>query len=255
MNIFRFIALLFISIGCTQFVSAQDSPETETKKADDSWKFTVTPYIWMSSIKGNLTVVDQDIPVDLNFAKDILSNLKMGAMVHAEAKKNKLSLMLDIFYAKLGRDEQVAGALGNIRDVRLRLKETMFEGGLGYTFAQTGGFSLDALVGARFFNVTTNVKIDDVEFANTKFNFLDPYVGVRFLNDWNKWAIGGRVDIGGFGLGSEYSYKINGLIHYKFKESLVSSIGYQIYKPKYQKDMFEYNLGTEGFLLGLTFNF
>jgi hypothetical protein len=45
--------------------------------------------------------------------------------------------MLDIFYAKLGRDEQIAGALGNIRDVRLRLKETMFEGGLGYTFAQT----------------------------------------------------------------------------------------------------------------------
>ncbi|MDX5585964.1 MAG: hypothetical protein QNK20_13810 [Aureibaculum sp.] len=254
-NTFRLIALLLISIGCTQFVSAQDSLEAATKKADDSWKYTVTPYIWLSSIEGNLTVADQDIPVDLNFAKDLLSKLKMGAMVHAEAKKNKLSLMLDIFYAKLGTDENVAGALGNIRDVRLRLKQTMFEGGLGYTFAQTGGFSLDALAGARFFNVTTNVQIDDIEIANTKFNFLDPYVGMRFHNDWNKWAIGGRVDIGGFGLGSEYSYKINGLIHYKFKESLVASIGYQVYKPKYQEDMFEYNLGTEGFLLGLTFNF
>ena len=109
-NTFRLIALLLISIECTQFVSAQDSLEAATKKADDSWKYTVTPYIWLSSIEGNLTVADQDIPVDLNFAKDLLSKLKMGAIVHAEAKKNKLSLMLDIFYAKLGKDENVAGA-------------------------------------------------------------------------------------------------------------------------------------------------
>lgn len=253
MKTFRFIALFLISIGCAQLVSAQNSPETE--KTDDSWKFTVTPYVWMTGIKGDLTVADQEVPVDLNFANDLLSNLKMAAMVHAEAKKNKLAIMLDIFYAKLGSDGHVTGPMNNIRNVRVRLKETMIEGGLGYTFAQTGGFSADALAGVRFFDTNTNVKIDDVEIASTDFNFFDPYIGMRFLNDWTKWALRGRADIGGFGLGSEFSYKINGLISYKFTESLVASIGYQIYQPDYQEDLFKYNLANQGFLLGFTFGF
>lgn len=255
MNTFRFIVLFLISIGCMQFVSAQDSMETQSKNTDNSWKFTVTPYLWMTSIKGDLTVINQNIPVDLNFSEDVISNLKMAAMVHAEAKKNKLSFMLDIFYAKLGTDGQITGILNRTKNVKLRLKETMFEGGLGYTFAQTGGFSLDALVGLRYFNTNTNVKINDLEIANKDINFLDPYVGVRFLNEWNTWAIGGRADIGGFDIGSDYSYKINGLITYKFTNSFATSIGYQLYKPNYKKDKFEYNLANEGFLLGFTFGF
>ena len=55
----------------------------------------------------------------------------MGAMFHAEAKKNKVSFMQNIFYAKIGTDGQRTGFLNNTRDVRLRLKETMFEGGMG----------------------------------------------------------------------------------------------------------------------------
>jgi len=253
MKTLRCIALFLVSIGCAQLVSAQNSPETKT--TDDSWKFTVTPYVWMTGIKGDLIVEGQDTPVNLNFANDLLKNIKMGAMLHAEAKKNKLSFMVDVFYAKLGKDKNVTGPSNNSGSVRVRLKETMFEGGLGYTFAQSGRFSLDALVGARFFNTTTNVRIDDVEIADSKFNFLDPYVGVRFLNDWDKWVLRGRADIGGFGLGSEYSYKLNGFVGYKFKETLVLSLGYQIYQPDYKKGSSEYKLANEGFLLGFTIGF
>ena len=114
---------------------------------------------------------------------------------------------------------------------------------------------MDALLGARFFNTTVNVDADNTEIANEKFNFLDPYVGVRFLTDWEKWALRGRADIGGFGLGSEYSYKLNGFVSYKFKETLVLSLGYQIYQPFYKEDLFEYKLANEGFLLGFTIEF
>ena len=85
MKTLRCIVLFLVFMGCAQFVSAQNSPETE--KTDDSWKFTVTPYVWMTGIKGDLIVEGQDIPVNLNFANDLLSNIKMGAMLHAEAKK------------------------------------------------------------------------------------------------------------------------------------------------------------------------
>lgn len=255
MKTISFILILFLSLCSVQYLSAQEIQKTENNTTDDSWKFTVSPYVWMTNLKGNLTVINQNIPVDLNFSEDLLSNLKMAAMVHAEAKKNRLSFMIDIFYAKLGTDGQRTGILNNTRDVRLRLKETMFEGGLGYTFAQTGRFSMDALFGARYFNVNTNVKINDNVIADKDINFLDPYIGVRFINEWEKWSIRGRADIGGFDIGSHHSYKINGLISYKFSESFATSVGYQIYQPDYKKDKFRYNIANEGFLIGFTFGF
>jgi hypothetical protein len=254
-KIVRSLVLFLICIGCAQLVSAQNNMETNNDKTDNSWKFTVTPYAWLTGLNGNLTVLDQGVPVDLNFANDLLSNLKLAAMVHGEAKKNKFSFMVDAFYAKLGKDERVMGPSNNISDVRVRVKETLIEGGLGYTLAQTGRFSMDVLAGARFFDNSINVTIDDVEIPKLGFNFFDPYVGVRFVNDWNKWALRGRIDIGGFGLGSEYSYKFNGFVSYKFKETLVLSLGYQVFQPYYKEDLFEYKLANQGFLLGFTIGF
>ena len=214
------ILILIFTIVSSQFLSAQENHENEITKTDDSWEFTVSPYVWMSNIKGELTIINQNIPVDLKFG-DVLSNLKMAGMFHAEAKKNRLAFLINVFYAKLGADKKRTGILFT-QDIRLRLKETMFEGGLGYTFAQTGRFSLDVLAGLHYFNTNTNVKINDRVITDKDINFLDPYVGVRFLNEWNNWAIGGRADIGGFDIGSDHSYKINGLVTYKFSGSFAT---------------------------------
>ena len=249
------ILILLFTVVCNQLLSAQENTENQTNNTEDSWKFTVSPYVWMSNIKGDLTILYQNVPVDLKFGEDILSNLKMAAMVHAEAKKNRLSFMIDVFYAKLGTDKVRSGILNNTQKIKLNLKETMIEGGIGYTFAKTGGFSMDALVGLRYFNTNTNVKFNDQVVTDKDINFLDPYIGVRFLNEWKRWAIRGRADIGGFDIGSDHSYKINGLISYKFSESFATSVGYQIYQPDYKKDRFAYNLANEGFLIGFTFGF
>lgn len=247
--------LIIATLSCLPLAAYSQTETIELQPTDDSWKFTVTPYLWATSLNGKLVIADNNIPVELNFADDLLSSLKMGAMFHAEARKNKLSFMLDAFYAKLGEDSEVTGPLANTGDLRVRLKQTIIEGGLGYEFARTGSFSMEALAGGRFFDTNTNVKVNDVEIATTDFNFFDPYVGVRFVNEWNKVGISGRADIGGFGVGSEYSYKLNGILYYKFTETLISSIGYQLYRPDYEDGQFEYNIGNQGFLLGFTFGF
>ena len=248
------LLILLVTVSSFQFVSAQEVSENDTQKSDDSWEFKITPYLWLSNIKGDLSVINQNVPVDIEFT-DVLSNLKMAGMLHVEAKKNKWSFIVDAFYAKLGVDGQIKGILNRTKDVKLSVKESIIEGGLGYTFAQTGGFSMDALVGLRYFNVNTNVQINDNVIVDKDINFLDPYIGVRFLNEWNKWALSGRADIGGFDTGSDHSYKVNGLISYKFSKSFATSVGYQIYQPDYKEDKLEYNLANEGFLLGFTFGF
>ncbi len=246
--------IIYALIFCIPFFGISQV-ENETKSEDNSWNFSVTPYLWKTSLNGKVTVLNQeDIPVDLTFKDDIISNLKMAAMFHAEARKDRLSFMLDVFYAKLGEDSQLEGPI-NTHDTRVRLKQNLFEGGLGYTFARSGNFSLDALVGARFFDVNVNLEIDEVEVSKKDFNFLEPYIGVRFRNDWNKFSLGGRADIGGFGLGTEYSYKLNGYVGYQFTKLFGLTLGYQLYRPDYQEDNFVYNVGNQGFLLGFNFEF
>ena len=84
-------------------------------------------------------------------------------------------------------------------------------------------------------------------------NFLDPYIGVRLTNNWTKWSISSRAYRVGFDIGSEYSYKFNGLVTYKFSNSFATSVGCSLYKTKYKINSFQYNLAHEGFLLGFTF--
>lgn len=246
--------VLFVLIFSLSFVGFSQS-ETTSDKATDNWQFNVTPYLWMTGLKGEMTVLNKDVPVDLDFAGDILSNLKMAAMVHAEAKKGRFSIMLDVFYAKLGADGTLKQETIIERNLRVRLKQNMFEGGIGYTFAKTGGFSLDALVGARFFDVNTNTELNGVALSSRDFNFIEPYIGMRFQNNWEKWAVGGRIDAGGFGVGSEISYKYNLLVGYQFSELFGLNLGYQSYKPNYVDDLFVYNIASEGFLLGFNFKF
>lgn len=244
------LCLLVFSIPFVGF----SQTETVSNKSKDSWEFEVTPYLWMTSLNGSMTVLNNSVPVDLNFTNDILSNLKMAAMFHGEAKKNKLSIMLDIFYAKLGADSEINGIV-NENDIRVRLKQNMIEGGFGYTFVEVGDFKLDALAGVRFFDVNTNTQLNGTEVSTRDFNFVEPYIGMRFQNDWTKWAVGGRFDVGGFGISNdEISYKYNLLVGYKFTNTFGLDVGYQSYKPDYQDGAFGYNVASQGFILGFSFS-
>ena len=244
--------IVYIILFCIPFVGIAQSTK-EKQVTDQSWNFSVTPYLWMTSLKGDMTVLRKDIPVDAKFNDDILSNLKMAAMLHAEAKHNRLSIMLDAFYAKLGADGQLQDKIDTDHSVRLRIKETIIEAGIGYSFVKVHGFTLDALAGVRFFNLKSETEFDENEISSRDFDFVDPYVGMRFQNVWNKWSIGARIDVAGFGTGSEISYKYNALAGYQFTDLFGLSLGYQAFKPDYQDTGFKYNIGNEGFLLGFIF--
>ena len=114
---------------------------------------------------------------------------------------------------------------------------------------------MDALLGVRYFDATTDLEFKGNDILlNKDFDFVEPYVGMRFKNNWDKWAVGGRFDVGGFGVGSEVSYKYNAHIAYQFTDLFGLTLGYQAYKPNYQEERFKYNVGNEGFLLGFIFN-
>ena len=203
-------------------------------------------------MSGDITVMEQTASLDISFS-DLLKNLKMAAMIHTEAKNGKWSIMLDIVYAKLESSAEVQGLM-NENTITGTVKQTILELGAAYSFVEVNNFTLDALLGLRYYDLNLELDFETINTIKKGFNFTDPYVGVRFTNYWDKFGVGGRFDIGGFGIGSEISYKYNIFTEYKFSKLFQLQFGYQGYTPDYEDNNFEYNVTSAGFILGFNFS-
>lgn len=243
--------LTFLLLFCIPFLGFSQSETTqETQKS--SWEWNVTPNLWMMGMTGDITVVEQTVPLDVSFS-DLLKSLKMAAMIHTEAKHGKWSIMLDILYAKLESSGDAQGLI-NERSITGTVKQTVLELGASYSFAQVNNFTLDALLGGRYYDINVELDFENINTIKKGFNFIDPYVGLRFSNFWNKFGIGGRFDVGGFGVGSEISYKYNLFTEYEFSKLFQLQLGYQDYTPNYEDgNNLKYNVTSAGFVLGLNF--
>jgi len=114
---------------------------------------------------------------------------------------------------------------------------------------------LDLLAGARFFYLCNTVKDEDELLLEKKLDFIDPYVGLRYLLQLKKWENRIRFDVGGFDIGSELSWKFNVLLGYELNQKSTIYAGYQAYDVNYKKGDFNYDVLTSGPILGLKLNF
>lgn len=246
-----FILSLFIfSLSFSQTNDTSENKNNSTT-TDNKWDFKVAPYIFMAGISGNISFYSQSVPIEASFS-DILDKLGFAGMFHGEMKKNNFSIMTDIIYIKLKK----GGSLVNEKvPVDGELEESIIELGGGYTIINNADFNLDALVGARFFNLYTTISTSEVTLLDKKLNFIDPYLGARYELLFDKWKNNARFDIGGFGAGSEFSWKFNFLIGYELSQKTSLFFGYQGYDVDYQEDRFTYDVYTGGPLLGVNLNF
>ncbi len=248
--------LIFTLLLCVPLIglSQEENQENKTtQESNNSWNFNVTPYFYAAGMEGEISFLNQSIPLDASFS-DLAENLSFGAMLNAEASKGKWTIMTDVIYIKLKKDGELLN--GNIT-TKAELEQIIFELGGGYTFAETGIFKMDAIVGARFFNLDTSFTIQELSLIDKTISFTDPYIGVRYRTNLKKWRHSGRIDIGGFGAGSEYSWKFNLLVGYDVSKTIALIVGYQGYGVDYKEDdiSFQYDIFTGGGVFAINFNF
>ena len=204
-------------------------------------------------MEGDIEFLSQSIPVDAQFS-DILDNLSFGAMLNAEANKGKWTIMTDVIYIKLKKDGELLN--GNLT-TKVELEQIIFELGGGYKFIEKGNFSMDAIIGARFFNLDTLLMLQELSILDKNISFTDPYIGVRYKTHYKKWNHSGRIDIGGFDLGSRYSWKFNLMVGYNVSKTIALVAGYQGYGVDYREEdiNLKYDIFTGGGVFGLNFHF
>ena len=240
------------------------------QECGSAWEVDVRPYLWATTVKGTQYALDIPLKVDLSF-HDILKNLDYAVVGEVEVRKGKFSIISDTILLKdsvaASADKTKLGPLGltavqgeaNVNLDALSYIQSLM---LGYRLCEKEmcdpcapesprHFSVDALVGARSWLIKTDVSVDakvsaalpgggtEVRSrsakASQKMDWIDPVIGARLNYDiTHKLGLRLEGDIGGFGVGSDFSWQASALMDYKICDHWTMFGGYRVLDVDYR---------------------
>jgi hypothetical protein len=243
--------LIYLLVICISFSAMAQETGTDVNAQNSGWQFDISPYLWMADASADVSFLNLTVPVEAEFG-DILSNLEAGFLLHAEARNGRHFLGGDIMFLRVGK----TGTIDRLNiQTDLTLKQLIAELFGGYTLVATdGGFFVDGLAGMRYFELDNVLEVGQLNILDRVANATDPIVGVRLRLQGQRWMGSLRSDMGGFGIGSEFSWKSNVLVGYRFAQWFYAYGGFQAYGIDYEKDNFGMDVTTAGFLVGVNFH-
>lgn len=246
-------------IGSCLSVGALPANGQSTAPADAGWQFAVAPYVWAAGIKGNLATLPPAPPIaaDASFA-EIIENLDVAFMLLAEARHDRFVALLDITYTRLSLKADTPGPLfGDAEMVSTAMFATLTG---GYrVISEPAGF-VEPFAGARLWHLDTDVKLKSGLLQGRKGSesetWVDPVLGIRGrANLGSGIFVSGYADIGGFGLGSDFSWQVYGGAGYEFSSSTSAFAGYRYLSVDYSRNGFVYDIVQQGPMVGMAFRF
>lgn len=231
------------------------------------WTVTIAPYFWAAGIKGDVGVRNVEADVDVSFS-DILPNLKFGGMLLAEARKDRFGAFFAPLYIRLG-DESHAGPF----DIDVTADMSVIGGGVFYRVAEWTldrpevGRSrkawIEPLAGVRYTYLGVQIDVNGPlglnPDANEHRDWVDPIVGASAGIDLSEhWVLMAEGDIGGFGVGSKFTWNALGLIAYRTSLSGIDTqigAGYRALSWDYDHNNFKWDVVLHGPVVGASFRF
>lgn len=223
-----------------------------TLHAED-WKFKLTPYIWATSLKGTAGIGPVSGDIDLDF-DEILDDLEMALMLNLRAEKGLWAIQADGVWADLKSDE-TSGPLRTTVDTEMWIIELNGR----YRFAD----NWEVLAGARYFRQDLGINLSaggpGVNVGDTA-DWIDPVIGAAFATSLSdKWSFQLMGDIGGFGVGSQFTWQAWADFDWRFSKLASLALGYRHldwdYKEGSGATRFSYDAYLTGPTVGVTFNF
>jgi hypothetical protein len=207
--------------------------------ADVDWRLSVATYSWLPWISGDLGVGRRDLDVDVN-PGDVLEALDWSTlpvwMSYTELKSGRLTLFNDIIWTALEGSAgfEGRGPLGLEVSADVDYTQLTTEFGAAYTMwsngiaEQPGAMNVDVLAGVRYWRQDVEIAADigglGVEKSGVV-DWVDPIVGARVgFGVAPGQSILLRGDIGGFGIGSDFSWQTIAT----FNAHICDGVGYAI---------------------------
>ena len=242
--------------------------QTAAAAPGSDWTFDFTLYLWGAGMSGKVEAGTLPaIDVDMSFS-DILHNLDAGLMGAFEARKGRWGMLFDAIYMRLegsGTASRTgAGPIGATAtaSAELEVAQTMFAAAVAYR-AVEGRAPVDVIGGLRYAKIEADATINGSFYAKSgtvaasaKKDWVDPYVGVRLLTPIaDHWTFVSYLDIGGFGVGSDFTWQALVGINYDLSKTFAAKFGYRYLSVDYDKNGFVYDMANSGLYLGLGIRF
>lgn len=201
-----FSALALLASVSNSYAAEEISP---IPTISDAWRFEVTPYLWAPGIKATLGL-DNGLAKSADFStSNVLSNLKSGGMISAEAHNGKWGVMGDLVSATLQNAGSVPVVTPNgaatVGD-KITLQQTILTGVATYTVANTKDVYVDGLLGVRAISATATLNANlngtpEKESVSKTTSTVDPIIGAkgRYRIADSTWYVPFYADIGSGG--------------------------------------------------------
>lgn len=250
----RFFFLAFVVIAA--WLSAP-YPSFAQESAAKKWHYLGDLYMMFPNMKGETTVANlPEVEVNADVS-DVLGHLKLGGMFYLEATNDNWAISSDFIYMKLNQGLKTTNL---IKSGSVTMEELAWEvDGLKHIIPW-----LELGVGGRLVSLNTAVNatgtLNEVHNGSASKTWYDPVVVMRmqgYIKD--KWLLQFRGDVGGFGVGSNFSRQIQANAGYRFSKLFQATLGYRYIGIDYDKgegaQRFLYNIDTYGWVVHFGFNF
>lgn len=243
-------AILQSAVACTLLGLSYQAPAQEVEH-------TVTGYFVGAAISGTAGAGPLDAEVDVGFS-DILENFDGGIMLAYRGERGPWSLTADFVYLGLEAEEKGLGPLGRTR-VEIEADQVVLNLVVGHALNE----HWSAYGGARYWDLDADVSVTVAEEnreASAADSWVDPVVGLRYAAPLGgQWSLLASADIGGFGVGSDFSWSATALAAYSFRPNAHLLIGYRHFDVDYEDgegaDRFKWDVWEGGPSLGIAWQF
>jgi hypothetical protein len=235
-------------------------PAPAPAAATPAWTFSVTPYLWMAGLKGDLAVSPRVPPVhpDLSFI-DIANALRFGALAAVQARHDRFIADADVLYLDLKASKNIGVGDPTLVDVTLGDKTFISTVSAGYRLVDRGPLSIDVFGGLRIVDLKTDLKLAGPNRAledSVHKTWPDPVVGAQAEGPLSgHWGYKLYGDIGGFGVNSKLTWQAIAAVQYRFDGGWRMSAGWRHLDINYNKRGFLFDAAMDGPLLEATYQF
>ena len=226
---------------------------------DGDWRHTMFIYGMGAALDGDAYVGPLHVPVDMSIS-DVVDALELGAMAAYRVDNGTWSFTADTTYMGLGGTGR--GPRQGLVKADVDVDQTTVMATVGRRLTP----GLEALFSLAYMDLSTDVKVTTTGVAglvdakaSAGADWLDPLVGLQYnVPIADAWRLNLRGDLGGFGVGSDFTYQLLANLRWQANQRFGVAFGYRVigfdYEdgkkngPHYQR----YDLVEQGPFVGVT---
>lgn len=230
-------------LGISLFVSFLAAGGALAQSAE--WKSTAEVYFLGGAMSGTAVAGPVEAQVDLS-ASQLIENLQFGAMLNYRGEAEKFAVTADVIFMGLGASRE-----STLQTTKVDVDEWIVQAHGSWRVTPV----FEALAGLRFTSVSgTSVLTPvrgNVQSAGFSKSWLDPIVGARAKAPVGKgWSVEGYGDIGGFGVGCDLTWMLQGRVNWQISRVVGAGLGYRALYQDYgtgsAADVFKWKVTVQG---------